>query len=145
VCALNSPLPFVKWRCGLGQEYFAFRRSESPVATVRGLKMMMRSRAFAILIGASVLAAPAIAGEITGGPNPKPTQGAAHARSVCAFSGQEDGLTLIGFNPDGSPIIVEVETGPGLVQTPHHENSNGIIHEPGIPGDQCRGNVNSEL
>jgi hypothetical protein len=31
---------------------------------------------------------PASAGEITG--NGKPTQGPAHARSVCAFSGQND-------------------------------------------------------
>ena len=103
------------------------------------------SRALTTMIGAAILAGPAIAGEVTGGPNPKPTQGAAHAKSVCAFSGQEDGWTLVGFNPDGSPIIVPVETGPGLVQTPHMENSYGIIHEPGIPGFACRGNTDSEL
>jgi len=101
--------------------------------------------AFAILASATVIATPAIAGEVTGGHNPKPTAGPSHAASVCAFSGQEDGFTLLGFNPDGSPIIVEVDTGPGLVQTPHQENSYGIIHAPGIPGDACRGNVDSDL
>lgn len=107
--------------------------------------MMMRSQAFVILIGSTIFAAPAMAGEVTGGPNPKSTQGAAHASSVCAFSGQEDGWTLLGFNPDGSPILVQVDTGPGLVQNPHQENSYGIIHAPGIPGTACRGNSDSEL
>jgi len=101
--------------------------------------------ALAIFAGATVIATPATAGEVTGGHNPKPTAGPSHAQSVCAFSGQEDGFTLLGFNPDGSPIIVAVDTGPGLVQTPHQENSYGIIHAPGIPGDACRGNVDSDL
>ena len=107
--------------------------------------MRKRLHAFAILIGATVIATPAIAGEVTGGPNPKPTAGPSHAASVCAFSGQEDGFTLLGFNLDGTPIIVQVDTGPGLVQTPHQENSYGIIHAPGIPGDACRGNIDSPL
>jgi hypothetical protein len=81
----------------------------------------------------------AYAGEVTGGPNPKSTPAGDKARSICAFSGQEDGVTLVGFNPDGSPILIIVDTGPGLVQNPHQENSAGIIHEPGIPGDACRG------
>ena len=107
--------------------------------------MLTRSRAFAILIGATVFAAPAMAGEVTGGPRSKPTQGPAHAKSACAFSGQEDGWTLVGFNPDGTPILREVETGPGLVQTPHHENAADVIHAPGIPGTACRGNVETDL
>jgi hypothetical protein len=107
--------------------------------------MMKRSQIFALAVGAAAFAAPAMAGEVTGGPNPKATQGTAHASSVCAFSGQEDGFTLLGFNPDGTPIIVPVDTGPGLVQTPHMENSYGIIHAPGIPGDACRGNIDSDL
>ena len=83
----------------------------------------------------------AIAGEITGGPNPKPTPAGDRAQSECAFSGQEDGVTLIGFNPDGSPILVfDTPTGPGLVQTPHHENGAGVVHEPGVAGTFCRGN-----
>ena len=107
--------------------------------------MSKRIQAFAILVSATVIAAPAMAGEVTGGPHPKPTTGPSHAASVCAFSGQEDGFTLLGFNPDGSPIIVAVDTGPGLVQNPHMENSYGIIHAPGIPGDACRGNTDSDL
>jgi hypothetical protein len=88
---------------------------------------------------------PAFAGEVTGGPHSKQTPGGDSAHSVCAFSGQEDGNTLIGFDINGNPIIIQVETGPGLVQTPHQENSAGIIHDPGIPGDACRGNVSSPL
>ena len=88
---------------------------------------------------ASAVGGTAYAGEVTGGPNPKPTPAGDRAHSICAFSGQEDGITLIGFNPDGSPIFIFVETGPGLVQNPHHENAAGIIHEPGIPGEACRG------
>lgn len=86
----------------------------------------------------------AYAGEVTGGPHPKPVRGPDVAQSVCAFSGQEDGVTLLGFNPDGTPILAfDTPTGPGYVQTPHMENGAGIIHEPGIPGDSCRGNVTS--
>ena len=93
---------------------------------------------------ALVLSTPAIAGEVTGGPNPKPTAAPDRAHSICAFSGQEDGITLIGFD-NGVPIFIVVDTGPGLVQNPHHENAAGIIHPPGIPGDACRGNVDSEM
>ena len=99
----------------------------------------------AIAFGAAIIATPAVAGEVTGGPHPKGTPAPDHASSVCAFSGQEGGFTLLGFNQDGTPIIVEVDTGPGLVQNPHQENSYGIIHEPGIPGDACRGNIDSPL
>lgn len=88
---------------------------------------------------ASAVGGTAYAGEVTGGPNPKPTPAGDNAHSICAFSGQEDGITLIGFDQNGAPIFIEVDTGPGLVQNPHHENSAGIIHEPGIPGEACRG------
>lgn len=87
----------------------------------------------------------AFAGEVTGGPRPKPTPGGDKARSVCSFSGQEDGLALIGFTPQGAPIFLVVPTGPGLVQTPHQENAANIIHAPGIPGTECRGNTSSNL
>jgi topoisomerase IA-like protein len=58
----------------------------------------------------------------------------------------EDGTTLVGFDPiTGAPIFVyDTPYGPGLVQTPHQENAAGIIHEPGIPGDACRGGSNPE-
>jgi hypothetical protein len=107
---------------------------------------MTKSIRVAVLcLGVAAWSSVAVAGEVTGGPHPKPVPGPDHAASICAFSGQEDGFTLLGFNPDGTPIIVPVETGPGLVQTPHQENSYGIIHAPGIPGDQCRGNLDSNL
>jgi hypothetical protein len=99
----------------------------------------------ALAASALVFSTAAIAGEVTGGPNPKGTAAPDHARSICAFSGQEDGIALVGFNPDGSPILIAVDTGPGLVQNPHQEKAAGIIHAPGIPGDACRGNVDSEL
>jgi hypothetical protein len=88
--------------------------------------------------------ATAFAGEVTGGPNPKstPVQGYV-AASICSFSGQEDGVALVGFGPNG-PIFETVATGPGLVQTPHMENSAGIIHPAGMAGDACRGNGGGE-
>ena len=94
-----------------------------------------------VVVGAS---GTAFAGEVTGGPHSKKTPGGDNAHSVCAFSGQEDGITLTGFI-NGVPQFIEVETGPGLVQTPHQENSAGIIHAPGIPGTECRGNADSNL
>jgi len=108
------------------------------------LKAGIAAAVIAVAI-AGPTAGAAFAGEITGGPNPKFTPVHDHlAASICSFSGQEDGLTLIGFNADGSPIIVAVPTGPGLVQNPHQENSYGIIHDPGIPGTACRGNGGGE-
>lgn len=89
---------------------------------------------------ASGVGGTAYAGEVTGGPNPKATPIRDVAQSICAFSGQEDGTALIGFDQNG-PIFIEVDTGPGLVQNPHHENAADIFHEPGIPGDACRGNL----
>ena len=85
----------------------------------------------------------ASAGEVTGRHNR--TAAPAHANSICAYSGLEDGTTLVGFNPDGSPIFVfDTPYGPGLVQNPHQENAAGIIHDPGIPGASCHGGSNPE-
>ena len=107
---------------------------------------MRMSICAALAASTLVFSTAAIAGEITGGPNPKGTAAPDHARSICAFSGQEDGITLVGFNPDtGAPIFISVDTGPGLVQNPHQEKAAGITHAPGIPGDACRGNLDSEL
>ena len=100
---------------------------------------MTRSRAFAILIGASVFATPAMAGEVTGGPNPKPTAVRDHANSICAFSGLEDGIYLSGFGPDGPIFSPTPPVENGDVQTPSHETAPGIEHEPGVAGDSCRG------
>ena len=83
----------------------------------------------------------AFAGEVTGRYNR--TGAPAHANSICAYSGLEDGTTLVGFNPDGSPIFVfDTAYGPGIVQTPHADG--GISHEPGIPGMACHGGSNPE-
>jgi hypothetical protein len=91
------------------------------------------------------MSATAFAGEVTGGRHPKTTPVNSYiAQSICSFSGLEDGITLLGFNPDGTPILVfDTPTGPGYVQTPHMENGAGVIHEPGVAGDSCRGNATS--
>ncbi|MFL6765780.1 MAG: hypothetical protein ACJ8FO_11350 [Sphingomicrobium sp.] len=105
---------------------------------------MIKLSNISIAFGIAALAASSLAsaGEVTGGPNPKSTPINSYtASSICAFSGQEDGLALVRFDENGVPIFRVVDTGPGLVQTPHMENSAGIIHEPGIPGDACRGNL----
>jgi hypothetical protein len=64
-----------------------------------------------VLVGAAVcasailgLSSSSFAGEVTGGPNPKPTPvGSYRAGSICSFSGQND-------VPEGDPLIDE-ETG----------------------------------
>ena len=96
------------------------------------------------LIGAAIaavtvvgLGGAAFAGEVNGKGKPTPVQ-SGQAASICSFSGLEDGLTLVGFGPDG-PIFEVVETGPGLVQNPHMENAAGVIHPPGAAGQACRG------
>jgi hypothetical protein len=98
----------------------------------------------ALALIASATAGTAFAGEVNGNGEPTPINGG-QAASICSFSGLEDGLALIGFTEEGVPIIIEVPTGPGLVQNPHQENAAGIIHEPGIPGQACRGNLDSDL
>ena len=108
----------------------------------------------------------AFAGEVTGGPNPKPTPVDDHrASSICSFSGQND-------VPDGDPLIdeetgevvIDPETGEpvidplsvgrvqswgqtlnlaaGLLQAPGTKGKAGLtdaIHAFG-PGASCRGN-----
>ena len=83
----------------------------------------------------------AFAGEVTGGHNR--TAAPAHANSICAYSGLEDGTTLIGFDEFGHPIFVDdTPYGPGIVQNPHQDA--GIAHDPGVPGTMCRGGSNPE-
>lgn len=106
--------------------------------------MVKISNVYSLAFGVAALAGSSVAsaGEVTGGPNPKTTPINSYtAQSICAFSGQEDGLALIGFDENGVPQFKVVATGPGYVQTPSHENAAGYIHEPGIPGDACRGNL----
>jgi hypothetical protein len=83
----------------------------------------------------------AFAGEVTG--RHVRTAAPSNANSICSYSGLEDGTTLVGFNPDGSPIFVfDTPYGPGIVQTPHADG--GFTHDPGTPGLACHGGSNPE-
>jgi hypothetical protein len=100
---------------------------------------------FAILAAFTIVttgtSSSAFAGEVTGKHNR--TAAPAHANSICAYSGLEDGTTLVGFDQDGNPIFVfDTPYGPGIVQTPHADG--GFSHEPGIPGTMCHGGSNPE-
>ncbi|HYI74420.1 MAG TPA: hypothetical protein VEW90_04050 [Gaiellaceae bacterium] len=85
---------------------------------------------------AALSAGPALAGEVTGGKNPKETPiGAApendpHASSICSFSGQNDDPEEPGFG--------------GRVQSWGQDVKNavhaGAAPPGGVPGQACRGN-----
>ncbi len=94
--------------------------------------MIAAALCLATIVGVGSTAA---AGEVTG--NGKTTPISVRAGSICAFSGLEDGIALVGFDDDGGPIFEEVEGGPGIVQTPHMDA--GMVHAPGIAGQACRG------
>ncbi|HSV41008.1 MAG TPA: hypothetical protein VLI04_19765 [Nocardioidaceae bacterium] len=91
----------------------------------------------AVVVAAIALASPASAGERTG--SGKPTQGPAHANSICVFSGLEDGDDL----PPGSPF------GPGAApqnwgHVQQAERDAGVtvaqLKASGFqPGDSCNG------
>ena len=97
----------------------------------------MKSRlavVFCAIAVAALSAASAFAGEITG--NGKPTQGPAHANSICVFSGQNDDPTapLDGPNgPGGKSQSYGQDVKLGLI-SPHDFN----------PGDACRGGSNPD-
>jgi len=103
-------------------------------------------RKFVVLTALTILSAgmssPSFAGEVTGGHNR--TGAPAHANSICAYSGLEDGTTLVGFDPiTGAPIFVfDTPYGPGITQTPHQDG--GMLHPPGSPGMACHGGSNPE-
>jgi hypothetical protein len=82
----------------------------------------------ATLVGLTANAA--LAGEVTG--NGKPTQGPAHANSICVFSGQNDSPS------DPAPEGGRTQSYGQLVRQgaidPHQFN----------PGDACRGGSNEE-
>lgn len=88
----------------------------------------------------------AFAGEVTGNGKKTPVKFGV-AKSACAFSGLEDGETLEFPNgPDAPPVVVDTDdSGPGWVQTPHGETSPGVEFPPGIAGQECRGNIVSDL
>ncbi len=100
-------------------------------------KLMALATLTALTVG---ITSPAYSGEVTG----KHDRNAApaHANSICAYSGLEDGTTLIGFDENGPIFVFDTPYGPGLVQTPHADG--GIVHEPGIPGTMCQGGSNPE-
>jgi hypothetical protein len=86
-------------------------------------------------VGAS--AAPAIAGEVKGGPgtpgvfgsgSEENTAAPTHANSICAFSGLND--FRVGFG--------EIET---ITQSPGTEHRLGNT-PPGVPGTACNGHLN---
>jgi hypothetical protein len=90
---------------------------------------------------ATGMSSAAFAGEVTGRHNR--TAAPANANSICAYSGLEDGTTLVGFDENGNPIFVfDTPYGPGIVQTPHADG--GFTHDPGIPGTMCHGGSNPE-
>jgi hypothetical protein len=89
--------------------------------------------ATAILLGGA--AGTACAGEITG--NGKPTQGPAHANSICTFSGLEDGDGAGFPGPGGAPPqnwghVQQAERDAGA--TPADLKASGFQ-----PGDSCNG------
>jgi len=95
------------------------------------------SAALCIAVVAALTAGTASAGEITG--NGKPTQGPAHANSICVFSGQNDDPTApLSLDPNVAP------NGPG-----GHSQSFGQDVKIGLdphvfnPGDACRGGSNT--
>jgi len=87
--------------------------------------------ATAILLGGA--ASTASAGEITG--NGKPTQGPAHANSICAFSGLEDGDGAGFPGPGGAPPQNWGHSKEAFGATPAERKASGFQ-----PGDSCNGN-----
>jgi hypothetical protein len=83
----------------------------------------------------------AFAGELTG--NGKPTQGTAHANSICVFSGQNDDPTapIISANP-----IPEAPNGPGGRTQSYGQDVRYKLLNPSIvtPGETCRGGSNPD-
>jgi hypothetical protein len=86
--------------------------------------------ATAILLGGA--ASTASAGEITG--NGKPTQGPAHANSICAFSGLEDGDGAGFPGPGGAPPQNWGHSKQAFGATPAERKASGFQ-----PGDSCNG------
>lgn len=86
-------------------------------------------------------AGPAFAGELTG--NGKPTQGTAHASSICVFSGQNDdpNAPIISAQP-----IPEAPNGPGgRTQSYGQDVRYGLIdHTLTTPGDNCGKGTNPD-
>ena len=74
----------------------------------------------------------AFAGEITG--SGKPTQGPAHANSICAFSGLEDGDGAGFPGPGGAPPQNWGHSKEAFGSAPAERKASGFQ-----PGDSCNG------
>ncbi len=79
-----------------------------------------------------VMTGPALAGEITG--TGKPTNGPAHANSISAFSGLEDGDRAGFAGPGGAPPQNWGHSKEAFGDTPAERKASGFQ-----PGDSCNG------
>ena len=96
---------------------------------------MKKKFLFAAALTAAVAAltpSAAFAGEITG--SGKPTQGPAHANSICAFSGLEDGDGAGFPGPGGAPPQNWGHSKALYGSTPAERKASGFQ-----PGDSCNG------
>ena len=103
-----------------------------------GMRRVLAVASCAVAVVA-LSAGSAFAGEITG--NGKPTQGPAHANSICVFSGQNDdpGAPIISAEP-----IPEAPNGPGGRSQSYGQDVRLGLLNPSIvtPGQSCRGGSN---
>jgi hypothetical protein len=96
----------------------------------------------AIVVATTAISTPAFAGEVTG--NGAPTQGPAHANSICVFSGQNDDPTAPIISAD--PIPGVAPNGPGGRTQSYGQDVRYGLLNPSIvtPGQTCRGGSNPD-
>ena len=97
--------------------------------------MRIRSILFTTAAASAALAfaaGPASAGEITG--TGKPTQGPAHANSICVYSGLQDGDGAGFPGPGGAPPQNWGHSKADFGDTPADRKASGFQ-----PGDSCNG------
>jgi hypothetical protein len=106
------------------------------------VKTFMMTAVFAALLAAAG-ASVAFAGEITG--NGKPTQGPAHASSICVFSGQNDDPTAPIISAEPIPGIAPNGPG-GRTQNYGQDVRHGLINPTDgfTPGDACGHGTNPD-
>src|SRR4051812_36518046 len=97
---------------------------------MRARSIVVTGVCVAALMGAG--AGTALAGEVTG--NGKPTQGPAHANSICAFSGLEDGDGAGFPGPGGAPPQNWGHSKQAFGAIPAERKASGFQ-----PGDSCNG------
>jgi hypothetical protein len=105
------------------------------------VKTFIMAAVFAAILAAAS-ASVAFAGEITG--NGKPTQGPAHANSICVFSGQNDDPAAPIISAE--PIPGVAPNGPGgRTQSYGQDVRYGLLdHTIVTPGQSCRGGSNPD-